>query len=161
MFISGCSSLPLVRIQKDASFPQIINWNPSSPEPNGAEAWLRLAQKRWVNPIIFLCHGGDGPDGEWYVFPDKPRTKMPAEDVAQALHNIYPEHDIIFICCNEGQHNLYTPNVWYARSYVWSTPDPDVWHKLFPKYNEHTMVGSIWDFVTYDGRKSQATTLPR
>jgi hypothetical protein len=146
--IAGCTNLPFVNVQPNVSMPQIIDWN-SQPEPNGAACWLEVCKTRWTNPVIFRCHGGTNGQGVWTCYPDAPRVPLPVEEVAWMLRNLYPRRDIILLVCNENGNKISVPNVWYGRTFVWSTDTThDPWHVLIPRYHDKPVVGDIWEFVT-------------
>ena len=135
-----------------------------STQPAGEMSWVRFdnvdvnrewygeASKRLADPIIFSCHGGMR-DGIWVTCPDKPRVPVPVEDVARTLSNLYPNRNIVLICCNPAGVELDVPNVWYARSDVWCRPDALCSGPLDHETKRgEGDAGSIWEFVTQGKR---------
>lgn len=155
------------------SLPTLISWCKDLTGPS-QELWLQSARKRFVNPVIFSCHGGyeykykmvDGERieyREWYLYPDEPREKMPADSAAKTLANLYPDRDVVFMACNEYGHTLTVRRVFYARQKVWIVPDE--YQSPFKFLQHETLrdwdsVGSIWEFVAYDGGGKKLDVIP-
>lgn len=163
-FSINCVSYPPPVITVNSTkYPNIIRW--STFRPNAAEQWLKEAQKRWKDPVVFVCHGGyrsfittdsNGKDEltfVWVISPDRPRMPMPVSVVAQLLHNMYPKQDVVLITCNEKQQDIFVPRVWYARTDVWQVPD--TYATNHEKLINFGCVGNINEFIT-EGRADTA-----
>jgi len=108
--------------------------------------WQAEARKRFAAPVVVAVHG-HVVDGEWYCFPRRGHDPMPVEMLARTMHALYPENDVVLICCNEEGHEIHVPHVWYARSKVWIRPTGAV--TPTERYARATSknVGDIWKFV--------------
>jgi hypothetical protein len=174
ILVSGCVSIDrtgIVLDGKSTTMPQIIDWNREIPTlQNSPEWWLKEASMRFKDPIIFTCHGGYhwfGTEKVWCVFPAPPRQMQPVYGLANTLANLYPNRDIILVTCNAdgdlvGIGTLYTKRVWYMPDgVVWMEPD---WRgplaKWYRPFWKGKGTGSIWDFVSYDGRQLPPATAP-
>jgi hypothetical protein len=155
--LCGCST-PTAFRGKDTvvEAPAIIDWNyVTFPMGGSAKWWYQEAKKRFVRPVVFVCHGGY-INNVWYAFPAPPRQAVPVEDVAWMLASLYPDQDIVMVVCNEegepneGLHQLHVKRVWYSpHGVVWMSPKGHCW--LFDRFKVMPGVDSIWDFVSYDG----------
>jgi len=152
---SGCAAIPAVR---PAPVSPIV-WEDSDYFREGAADWQTVAAQRFKNPIVFACHGGVHREflasaaglyvrSSWWVLPDDGRQPQSVESLAQTLANLYPERDIVLVCCNPGGFDLDVPRVWYCRRPVWVIPD------TFIKHAAEDGAGSIWEFVSYSGGSS-------
>lgn len=115
----GCVALP-PQIPPPAG-PIVLSANTG----NTARLWQREAARRFVNPVVVICHGAE-LNGSWYAFPDAPMRPMPVEAMAQTVHAIYPGRPVVLICCNARGCTLHVKGVWYAKDIVWCIPDDDV-----------------------------------
>jgi hypothetical protein len=89
----------------------------------GASAWRHEFEKHGVHaPVLFICHGGPNERGEWWCYPDPPHVPAPVEAVAWMLHDLYPDRDIVLVCCNGGGTPLHIPRVWYVKKVLWTSP---------------------------------------
>jgi hypothetical protein len=154
--------------------PQIIVWSDFALYSQGVKDWMTVASQRFNNPVLFFCHGGVKsvettlPNGmrlaknEWWVFPDHPRKPVSANEVARTLAQMYPDRDIVFMSCNPGGFELNVPRVWYTKKNNWVVPDPFAIGNVFghERRRDFDAVGSIWEFVSYDGRDLQPATQP-
>jgi hypothetical protein len=169
-YAAGCSSpLPRSWRHTPSPMPDLIQWC-SYVEPNGDAGWMEECRMRWKKPVLFSCHGGYESypvyddkgrvvfQEVWVAYPQGGRKPIPVEWIAWVLHNLYPEHDIILSVCNAKGHDLHVPRVWYARGKVFTTPDGHYPYTLIPR--PHTSVGSVWDFVSYDGRELSTPQTP-
>lgn len=143
--LTACSSTPLAS-PRIAAQSKVINWAPSV-DPDGLYEWMDVAAAYFDKPIIILgCHGlsvGISDDKQvWLLAPEGPRKWQLIDEVARTLHNLYPNHIIVLIVCNEARIKLNMPGVYYALDIVWSSPGDD-WR--FGRYAE----GDIEDFVTW------------
>jgi hypothetical protein len=148
--------------------PQIIQWSYFPLENNGPQLWLLEAKKRFHNPIIFACHGtsllipqestNKEPAGkltdEWYCVPDKPRQMIRVQTVVDTLRQLYPDNDIVVLCCNAKSLKLYGKRVYYSKTKTYNTPDdylPWAWKPIrILQHKDEKSAGSIWDFVEGD-----------
>lgn len=178
--LSGCHAIPTIngRIPTvaypttssvDSHLPNFICWSENSVSPHARELWLIEARKRFVNPVVFSCHGGYefvekqiGDETvttlEWWVYPDAPRKPMSAQACADMLADMYPDRDIVFLPCNHNGFELHTKRVFYARQATWIIPDDyQSWVPLFQHETQRDFdtVGSIWEFVAYDGHDEE------
>ena len=194
LFTSGCTItvgkqdaengiLPVKTDPFKYDLPEVIQWSVVNGVKNAPVYWIVEANKRFRNPVIFVCHGGyeyvtknygdyTVSELEWWVYPDPPREPMSAQEAANTLANLYPDKDIVFVVCNILGHNLTTKRVFYGKKDVWVVPDNNIENGAREKKRGYDGVGSIWEFVSYDGRlgipnvtplvlpTSRPTTLP-
>lgn len=184
MILGGCYAIPTINgkmltvpypttTSVDSHLPNFICWSENSFSPHARELWLIEARKRFANPIVFSCHGGYefvekriGDDIvttlEWWLYPDSPRKPIPAQSAADTLANMYPDRDIVFLPCNPNGFELHTKRVFYAKQATWIIPDdyqswlPIVQHE---SKRDFDTVGSIWEFVGYDGHDGEPTKI--
>ena len=118
----GCASTPpaICRNPSEPSTDIVINW--SHFRDSNINAWIAEAKAQTGKPVcLFACHGAD-INGQWMTWPDAPRKSCPVESVAWTLHDLYPHHAIVLLCCNEPQIALHVPGVYYPPRSVWLTP---------------------------------------
>jgi hypothetical protein len=152
----------------DFNFPSVISWN-AELDGDSQKLWLTEARKRFVNPVLFACHGGyeineikvgdeTVTDIQWWCYPDAPRKPMSVQAAADTLANLYPDRDIVFTVCNPQGSEIKTKRVWYAKQKVWIVPDdfqPSFEWMRHETDRDFDGVGSIWEFVSYDGHIEQ------
>lgn len=87
--------------------------------------WQHEAEQRFVDPVVFICHGGDF-HGHWGFYADHPNRTVFAEPVIQTLCSAYPGRPIVVVSCNEEGYSLRAPRhgVYYATKLVYMFP-PD------------------------------------
>lgn len=163
LFLVGCIPMvPAPRVittSNEIEMPAINSWDTSF-EAESPDRWYLVAKTRFADPVIFMVHGGYDENNVWTAYPAEPRKPLPVQQIAEVLHNLYPEQDIVLICCNAKGHDINVPRVWYAKERVWQTPDKfALGHESLVL---HDSVGNIWEFVTQGGKlaTTQATTLP-
>ena len=145
----------IIKLRTDPSLtvmPSIIQWNDFGKNNDGIKLWYKEATKTFNKPIIFACHGGyrtiDGKD-IWYLYPDPPRKPQPVEDLAYSLCNLYPDHQIILIVCNEKAIPINIARVWYSQRRVWVTPTNYVnWFLIYCRMNSKAAIGSIEEMTS-------------
>lgn len=91
-----------------------------------ASAWQAEASRRFNDATVLLCHGSYTIDGEWLIYC-RPGSDHPFDTVERVVaeeQHLYPGRTIILLACNVDHIALHgMPNVFYARSEVWCTPD--------------------------------------
>ncbi len=137
LFVGGCVASSPASITPPATDALVWSHNISGAE----NLWRREAEKRFGNPVLLICHGGEA-NGMWYLFPDPPRPMMPVEAAAWMLSDLYPHRTIVLIVCDEKGFAIHVPRVWSARGNVWTIPDD-----YFPATRPSGSVGSIEGFV--------------
>jgi hypothetical protein len=94
---------------------------------DGVGAWEQEAAKRLTNPVVVVCHGTT-LNGRWAMTPDN-GPPMEVQGVALLLKQLYGPRPIVFVTCNEGNHDITVKGVYYAHGIIWNwphTPKPGV-----------------------------------
>lgn len=148
LVLCGCSS-------PQKAPPAVLRWSDGSLGKFYGDLWLAEARTRFSDPVVLLCHGTTTTvhhrDGRteriWTTAPDSPRHKLSLQQIAEVLHEVWPDRDLVYVCCNEDGHELTVPRAWYARSTVWALPDKyaGVAHETA---RGSGYVGSIWEFTS-------------
>lgn len=129
------------------SSSQVICWSDDLPDEAGT-LWLHEAQKRFSNPIVFVCHGGY-LDNKWIICPSPPKLEEPVESIAITLHNIYPNNPIVLIICNYWAKDIDVPDVYYAKDYIWCIPNAFVSQISKDTFRmDYPGIGDIGNFCT-------------
>lgn len=172
--VGGCFHKPNKLIQQsqrlvvNPNLPNVITWS-ADVNQDAMRYWLTEARRRFTNPIVFAAHGGyefvENKVGDltvielqWWIYPDAPRKPMSAQAAAETLANMYPDRDIVFTACNKNGFPLRVKRVFYAKKEVWIVPDdfqPSFKHMRHETGRDNDAVGSIWEFVAYDGHKAE------
>jgi hypothetical protein len=127
LLLVGCAKAP----KQDVPPAVMLNWSGETIPDGWIHAWYVEARKRFDNPVIVACHGNTvgvvGKDGKvdkvWMASADPPRKALPIQQIAEVMANIYPDRDVVYICCNEGGHKITVPRAWVAPAIVWAMPD--------------------------------------
>ncbi len=110
-----------------------------------SQEWKAEAQRRFKDPIIVTVHGRTVA-GQWYCFPQCDHEELRVETLAQSMHRLHPDNDIVLIVCNADGHEIHVPHVWYARQKVWMRPTASLYPWERAARQNSPIVGDIWKF---------------
>lgn len=83
--------------------------------------WMEQARLYFDDPLIVTGHGLDSI-GPWMQINEDNRI-ITVRTLALALHQIYPNRDIVLIICNPNHDDLDIDRVYYAKDIVYKVPD--------------------------------------
>ncbi len=136
--LAGCSTLP----------PTL--WVSSTTYAAYALYWQQEVGRTYPGAVMVAVHGRTGPDGRWWVFPDRMQPE-PVVDLIARIRVDYPHRTIVMIACNPGGHRLppSITNVAYALTDVWSEPDSmlDPREATFREFVYGDLAGSLAEFI--------------
>jgi hypothetical protein len=155
LVLAGCASVPQSQAIKipfitpqerlltaDPNFLIIIG---NKEFLDDAEHWKIEVRRRFKTEkvVMYFGHGNATLTNDWNAYPDKFGRIQSVREFASKLHDRFPDHIIVLICCNPAGHDLWIPNVYYAKASVWVMPDKDC--------TPHTLTDAEWvQNMTYE-----------
>jgi hypothetical protein len=120
--LAGCMPGNRPRSLSPRQGPTYLFWSRTVTGPQTV-AWEKEFERRFHRaPIVLACHGGIGPGGRWWIYPDDRSLAAPTETVVALIHRLDPSRPILVLACNPGAAQLHTPDVYYATGSVWDGP---------------------------------------